>query len=60
MIRGKHDLAKPGTLRLVPADRRSAELRSDYDAMKEMIFGKAVDFGEIVAGLKALEAEINA
>jgi len=45
---------------LVPSDRRLAELRSDYDAMKEMIFGKAVDFDEIVAGLKALEAEINA
>ena len=56
----RYDLAKPGTLRLVPADRRLAELRSDYDAMKEMIFGKAVDFDEIVAGLKALEAEINA
>jgi hypothetical protein len=56
----RYDLAKPDTLRLVPTDRRLAELRSDYDAMKEMIFGKAVDFDEIVAGLKALESEINA
>jgi hypothetical protein len=56
----RYDLAKPGTLRLVPSDRRLAELCSDYDAMKEMIFGKAADFTEIVAGLKALESEINA
>ncbi len=45
---------------MVPSDGRLAELRSDYDAMKEMIFGKAGDFAEIVAGLKALESEINA
>lgn len=56
----QYDLAKPGTLKLVPPDRILEAIQKDYDAMQEMIFGRRPDFDEIIAGLIALEVEINA
>ena len=55
----RYDLARPGTLRLVPSDQRLMELHSDYDAMKEMIFGDCPAFQDMVVVLRALEDEIN-
>lgn len=55
----RYDLAKPGTLKLVPPESRWAELRSDYGAMQEMFFGKICDFDEIIDGLRSFEFEIN-
>ena len=56
----KYDLAKPGTLRLVPPERILNAIRKDYDVMREMIFGRYPTFDEIVSGLTDLEDEINA
>lgn len=56
----RYDLAKPGTLRLVPPERILNAMRRDYAAMREMIFGRNPSWDEIVSGLTALEAEINA
>ncbi len=56
----RYDLAKPGTLRLVPPERILNAMRRDYAAMGDMIFGRCPSWDEIVRGLTALEAEINA
>lgn len=55
----KYDLAKPGTLRLVPPERILEAMRQDYRAMGEMIFGRHPSWDEIVQGLRGLESEIN-
>jgi hypothetical protein len=54
-----YHLAKPGTLRLIPAGSRLPELRQDYQAMAAMIFGEPPAFVQIVDSLAALEDEIN-
>ena len=55
----RYDLAKPGTLRLIPQERVLNATRRDYLAMQEMIFGRQPSFDEILAGLQKLEGEIN-
>ena len=55
----RYDLAKPGTLVLVPEDHVLASVRSDYRAMENMIFGEMPDFEEILAVLQTLQEEIN-
>ena len=56
----RYDLAKAGTLMLVPKGRLLASIRSDYRAMENMVFGVVPDFEEILAVLQALQEEINA
>ena len=51
--------AKPGTLKLSPQPERLAELESDYDSMRPMIFGDVPAFDEIVAFMGGLENRIN-
>lgn len=55
----QYEDARPGTLRLVPADDRLAELRRDYQDMRQMIFQAAPGFDEIIEGIRKLETEIN-
>ena len=55
----KYDLARVGSLRLVPPDERRAALERDYRSMSVMIFGQPPPFGEITEVLAALEQEIN-
>jgi hypothetical protein len=55
----RYDLAKPGTLRLVPEGHVLAAVTADYRAMATMIFGEYPEIGVIMARLKALEDEIN-
>ncbi len=54
-----YDLAKPGTLRLVPDGSVRTAVEADYRAMADMIFGRRPAFGEIMTILQALEDEIN-
>jgi hypothetical protein len=56
----RYDLARPGTLRVVPAESRVSALRQDYCDMAAMIFGEPPRFGSIMEILAALEQEINA
>jgi hypothetical protein len=56
----RYDLAQPGTLVLVPDGHVLTSVRSDYQAMGNMIFGEVPDFEEILAVLRALHEEINA
>lgn len=55
----QYDLAKPGTLKLVPSGQVLAVVEKDYVAMRNMIFGRYPAFDEIMATLQALEHEIN-
>jgi hypothetical protein len=55
----RYDLARIGSLRLVPPDERRAALERDYRSMSVMIFGQPPPFGEIIEVLAALEQEIN-
>ena len=56
----RYDLAKPGTMRLVPPERMMKAVEKDYDGMRLMIFGERADFRDIVGQLRTLEDEINA
>lgn len=55
----RYDLAKPGTLRLVPGNELTKWLRKDYKDMEEMIFEEAPTFEEIVAELEEMEIFID-
>ena len=55
----KYDLARVGSLHLVPPDERRAALERDYRSMSVMIFGNPPPFGKIIEVLTALEQEIN-
>ncbi|MBV5339538.1 MAG: hypothetical protein J0665_08255 [Deltaproteobacteria bacterium] len=50
-----YDLAKPGTLRLVPPDHVLKAVKSDYREMRTMIFGEYPAIEEIMAQLQELE-----
>ncbi|MDP8201825.1 MAG: nucleotidyl transferase AbiEii/AbiGii toxin family protein [Candidatus Tenebribacter burtonii] len=54
-----YDEAKPGTLKLLPPEYRHKELKQDYKAMQNMIFGEKIEFDEIIKILTELEKEIN-
>jgi len=55
----KYELARPGTLRLVPQGAVRDAVKADYRAMGEMIFGARPGFDELMAVLQRLEQEIN-
>ena len=55
----RYDLARPGSLRLVPDGEVLRAVSSDYAAMTNMIFGATVTFDEILNVLAKLEAEVN-
>ena len=55
----RYELARPGHIKLIPPDERIKELKTDYTAMQEMIFGRIPLFTEIIGILSELEKEIN-
>ena len=54
-----YELAKPGTMRLIPSEDCLPALRADYEHMKNMIFGEKPEFEAILAEIAALELEIH-
>ena len=54
-----YDLAKPGSLRLMPLDEHLVLLNDDYRQMKEMFFEDPPSFESVLKKLKKAEAEIN-
>ncbi|MCL2807079.1 MAG: nucleotidyl transferase AbiEii/AbiGii toxin family protein [Coriobacteriia bacterium] len=54
-----YELAKPGTLRLIPPADSMAALRRDYASMQSMIYGECPEFETIIDSLRLLENEIN-
>ena len=57
--RAHYDLAKPGSFRLSPPQSQIAALERDYRAMRDMFYREPPEFVSILAGLVALEQEIN-
>jgi len=55
----RYDLAKPGTIKLVPPEHVRKAVEKDYEGMRQMIFGERPDFQDIMEQIRALEAEIN-
>ena len=55
----RYDLAKRGTMRLMPPEYNLTKLRADYDHMQNMLFGNKPSFEEIMDGIAKLESEIN-
>lgn len=55
----KYDLARPGTLKLVPGSDRIQALEEDYRKMHEMIFGEVPSMEHIIETLQSLETRIN-
>lgn len=54
-----YELAKRGTLRLVPSPRLEEALRKDHEKMREMYFGDEPDFDAVMNDLRKLEKAIN-
>ncbi len=54
-----YELAKPGTMRLLPPKDCIPLLREDYEHMKNMIFGETPEFEKIMDCMERLEREIN-
>lgn len=54
-----YELAKPGTMRLMPPDDCLPALRADYEHMKNMIFGEKPEFEVVLEVIRAMEKEIN-
>jgi hypothetical protein len=57
--RARYDLAKPGSLRLIPPAFRRKAIADDYAQMSSMIFGAIPTLDELIQGLADLEARIN-
>lgn len=55
----RYDLAKFGSLKLLPAEHSIPVLRKDYEIMQLMIFGNYPTFDEILSSLNQLQTEIN-
>jgi len=55
----RYDLAKPGSMRLVPPEHVLAQVEVDYGRMQFMIFGDRPSFATIMAKIGELETEIN-
>jgi len=55
----KYELAKAGSMKLIPSEHVLTSLRKDYEQMKVMIFGDQPDFDFMMSTLKDLESQIN-
>ncbi len=53
----RYDLAKRGTMRLMPPKHNLAVLRNDYEHMQNMIFGEKPEFDVIMGEIEKLENE---
>jgi predicted nucleotidyltransferase component of viral defense system len=55
----RYDLAKPGTIRLIPPTECMKALENDYEHMQNMIYGQKPTFSNIMDCIQSLEIEIN-
>ena len=56
----RYDIAKRGTICLMPPEYNLDKLRTDYEHMQNMLFGNKPSFDEIMDCIAKLEKEINA
>lgn len=57
--KARYDLARPGSLRLLPRDDQISQLKSDYRQMEQMFFEAPPSFESILEKLKSVEDKIN-
>jgi len=55
----RYDLAKIGSIKLMPPTHLEKALREDYLAMRNMIFGECPTFDDVIDSIGFLEREIN-
>lgn len=55
----KYELAKFGSMKLMPPKHNLKALYDDYEHMKGMLFGERPNFDEILRGISNLEKEVN-
>lgn len=55
----RYELARPGSLRLVPPPSRRPELERDYRMMQEMFFGAPPSLDQIYSALESIERQVN-
>lgn len=55
-----YDLAKKGSLKLLPRENLLKSLENDYMHMQEMFYGKSVGWERIISRIKHFESEFNA
>ena len=55
----QYEMAKPGTIKLMPPAHSEKTLRDDYASMKAMIYGDYPSYEKIMETLQALENEMN-
>jgi hypothetical protein len=51
--------AVPGSFALTPHDGMLADLRRDYEAMSDMVFGSIPSVDDVIAAIVELEKRIN-
>ena len=57
--KARYDLARPGSLRLMPQEEHVARLNDDYQQMQEMFFEDPPSFESILKKLQIAEDKIN-
>lgn len=57
--KARYDLARPGSLRLMPQDDHLVQLNEDYRQMQQMFFEDPPSFESIVEKLRGVENKIN-
>ncbi len=55
----RYDLARPGSLRLVPSEDIQAELARDFARMREMFISPPPSFSDIMRRITDVESEVN-
>jgi Nucleotidyl transferase AbiEii toxin, Type IV TA system len=55
----RYELAKPGTLVVVPGEERTRELAIDYRSMRQMFLSEPPPFDWVVDQLRAFERDVN-
>ncbi len=55
----RYDLARPGTIRLLPDEAQLTELARDYRRMETMFYGSPPDWQVLVEELRELEQTVN-
>jgi hypothetical protein len=55
----RYDLARPGTLALVPPDRKMDTLQKDYNDMKAMFFSQPPSWDRVLEDMAAFEKRVN-
>lgn len=56
----RYDLAKPGTLVIIPNAEKLREVGSDYRSMRQMFLIDPPSFDWVIEQLRAFEREVNA